>query len=344
MWDDDTPARSWRRPPDPPVNPALLESSAELIAIQAEQRAHYDRIRVLPNRSAGLLGPFAAGLADRERAIEDALRREAREAVKLQGGPGRTRPVVLHIPHASQYIPYPVRRGILLSDAQLERELVRLTDHLVDELLHVDGATRVIGYHSRLVVDPERFEDDALEPMARVGQGAVYTRGTDGREIRRLTPARRRQLIDRYFTPYHDHLTRMVDEVLERDGRCLVIDGHSFATKPLPSEADQQPDRPDICIGTDPFHTPPALVDALRTAFEAERFRVAVDTPFAGTMVPQRHYRSDARVRSVMLEIRRGLYCRESTGLESPDFHGAWMRIHRAVEVALDAWGEAPLG
>ena len=138
MRDDDRPARNWRRPPDRPVSSAPRESSAELIAIQAEQRAHYDRIRVLPNRSAGLLGPFGQSLNNRERAIEDAIRREAREAAKMRGGPGRTRPVVLHIPHASQYIPYPVRRGILLSDAELERELIRLTDHLVDELLHVD--------------------------------------------------------------------------------------------------------------------------------------------------------------------------------------------------------------
>ena len=225
--------------------------------------------------------------------------------------------------------------GILLDDAQLSAELVRLTDHLADELFCVPGATRVIGLHSRLVVDPERFAEDALEPMARVGQGAVYTRTTDARELRRLTPARRQTLIERYFDPYHALLTDAVAESLEATGECLIIDGHSFATVPLPSEPDQRRDRPDICIGTDPFHTPVGLVETLRAAFGSERFRVEVDTPFAGTMVPQRYYRTEARVRSVMIEVRRGLYCDETTGVGTRAFASVRRRIGAALENAL---------
>ena len=70
-------------------------------------------------------------------------------------------------------------------------------------------------------------------------------------------------LLGTYFSPYHADLARLVRERLTTDDRCLLLDCHSFATEPLASEPDQTPDRPDVCIGTDAFHTPPALADAI---------------------------------------------------------------------------------
>ena len=43
----------------------------------------------------------------------------------------------------------------------------------------------------------------------------------------------------------------------------LIVDCHSFPQLPLPYELDRNPVRPDICIGTDQFHTPSALKDVL---------------------------------------------------------------------------------
>ena len=71
---------------------------------------------------------------------------------------------------------------------------------------------------------------------------------------------------------------------------------------------DQDPNRPDICIGTDSYHTPEWLKDLARREFVELGCTVAVDRPFAGALVPLRHYRSDRRVSSVMIEINRGLY------------------------------------
>ncbi len=70
-----------------------------------------------------------------------------------------------------------MRDQFVLGDAELERELLLMTDCYVDELFALPGAEAVTVGHdvSRLVLDPERFGDDADEPMAGVGMGAVYT-------------------------------------------------------------------------------------------------------------------------------------------------------------------------
>jgi hypothetical protein len=56
--------------------------------------------------------------------------------------------------------------------------------------------------------------------------------------------------------PHHARLTDAVDAALSEDGHCLIIDIHSFSSHPLPHEHDQDLDRPEICIGTDQFHSP----------------------------------------------------------------------------------------
>ena len=114
-------------------------------------------------------------------------------------------------------------------------------------------------------------------------------------------------------------------------GRCTLLDCHSFPTVPLPSELDQAPDRPDICIGRDPLHTPDELAEPLADAFRAEGLSVAVDRPFAGTMVPGAFFGRDTRLRSVMIEVRRGLYMDEATGDRSPDYAAIRALLERAV-------------
>jgi N-formylglutamate amidohydrolase len=81
-------------------------------------------------------------------------------------------------------------------------ELDRLTDHYTDELFDHRGPPEFATVRfpvSRFVVDPERFEDDAQEPMAARGQGAIYTRTTDARSLRNPpTAAERDALLDCY--------------------------------------------------------------------------------------------------------------------------------------------------
>ena len=251
---------------------------------------------------------------------------------------GPARPIVGHVPHAGTLIPARARAMIRLDDTALADELLRMTDRHTDGLyawIRALGGSMLVNRVSRLVVDPERFPDDDAEPMAGVGQGAVYTRTSLGAPLRDENPSERARLMDRWYAPYHAALTGLVEASLAAFGRCLVIDGHSFASVPLPGEPDQDPRRPDVCLGTDPIHTPRQLVAALRERLEAEGYRVAVDRPFAGALVPLRWYGADARVTAVMLEVRRGTYMDEATGMPLPALGEVAGRLERATTGAL---------
>ncbi len=214
------------------------------------------------------------------------------------------------------------------------REIVRLTDWHVDRLFSwvpALGGEMFVSTLSRVAFDPERFRDDADEPMAEVGQGAVYKRTTQLGKLADITADEREWRLVHWYDPYHEAFEARVTALLERFGRVLILDCHSFASVPLPSEPDQRPHRPDICIGTDDFHTPAELTAALQTSLRGEGLVVRRDAPFAGTIVPLRHYRADARVSSVMVEVRRGLYCDESTGEPTGACDDITTALERAV-------------
>ena len=255
--------------------------------------------------------------------------------------------VVLHVPHASTAIPDDVRHSIELDDAALARELLASSDHHTDTFVTeldplalaglptgvasaAPGRVRAyVNAYSRLVVDPERFLDPALEATEAVGRGAVYTHGFDGRVLRDADApgfaALRADLIARFFAPYHAGIEQLVAAMLDAYGTCTVVDVHSYPSVAQPYElagglpADAV--RPELCIGTDGVHTPGWLVALVEEAAAACGLATSRDTPFAGTFVPTPWFGDargegvgSARVRSVMLEIRRDTYMDEATG------------------------------
>jgi N-formylglutamate deformylase len=227
-------------------------------------------------------------------------------------------PLIVHVPHAATWIPDGVRRDLLLDDAGLDAELALMTDWFTDRLAFdglaaADAAAAVFANRaSRLLVDPERFVGPE-EPMLAVGMGAVYLSTSAGRRLRVEDPGRER-LVTRWFHPYAAALTALVDQTLSAHGRAVIVDLHSFPSSPLPYELDHSAHRPGICIGTDPFHTPTHLIEAVTEAFAGSGWDIATDTPFAGTYVPLSHLGRTPEVTSVMVEVRRDLYQVEPGG------------------------------
>jgi N-formylglutamate deformylase len=229
------------------------------------------------------------------------------------GDPGS--PVVLHVPHSSRDLPAEARASLVITPAELEEELDHLTDAYTD-LIAAQAASRAVTRPwilrhrwSRLAVDPERFPDDC-EEMRAVGMGAVYTHGYAGRKLRDEDPVREGTALRTHFRPYAAAVRDLVADRLATCGRAVIVDVHSYATRPLPYEIHGAGPRPAVCLGTDRFHTPPGLVSAAKAAFAD----VGLDTPFAGCYVPLDFYRREPAVTALMVEIRRDGYMIEPGG------------------------------
>ena len=241
--------------------------------------------------------------------------------------------MILHIPHASRVVPEDVRDQIVLSDGDLDAELTRITDAFTDELFFRPEATTVRFPISRLVVDVERFPDDADEPMSRVGMGMIYTRTAQGNRLRRpLRPHETRHLVAQYYEPHHRRLLAAAEDELAQYGRALIVDCHSFPSRPLPCDEDQSMPRPDVCIGTDSFHTPATLIQLFARTFQEIGYGVDIDRPYTGSMVPMAFCKQDLRVASIMIEVNRALYMDELSGTKT----GRFATIQEQMQAVLE--------
>ena len=248
--------------------------------------------------------------------------------------------VVLHIPHDAVYVPEALRRTLFLTDDELDAELLRMTDFWTYALFAngIPVSRTAIAPVNRLVVDVERFEDDRSEIMAARGMGAVYTRTSQIAPLRRKpTERQRRKLIEAWYRPHHARLERLVDEALKDHGRALVLDCHSFASKRLPYEDASGAPRPEICIGTDAWHTPRPLARAALESFGLAGFDTAENAPFSGALTPMKHYARDGRVAALMLEVRRDLYEDERTGAMRADFVKLSRSLNRCLQAACES-------
>jgi N-formylglutamate deformylase len=223
--------------------------------------------------------------------------------------------LILHIPHSSTNIP--LTEGYVVDLISLEKEMLKLTDWYTDDLFYSDDGEMIKAEFSRIFCDPERFTDDSQEIMAQYGMGVLYERNDDGETLRKVTPEFKEKVLTEYYWPHHEKLSKAVSNQLNRFGKALIIDCHSYPSIPLKRDLDKNPKRPDFNIGTDSYHTPKALIDLSVAFFERAGYSLGIDWPYKGSIVPLEYYHKNKNVQTVMLEINRALYLNEPSNEKS---------------------------
>jgi N-formylglutamate amidohydrolase len=226
--------------------------------------------------------------------------------------------IILHIPHSSANIP--LYEGYLIDSTVLDKEILRLTDWFTHDLFYSDEDEMIVADFSRIFCDPERFTDDSQEVMAKYGMGVLYEKSDNGEEIRIVTPELKEKVLTSYYWKHHHKFSLAVKNQLDTNGKALIIDCHSYPSKPLKRDLDKNPKRPDFNIGTDSYHTPKELIDLSISFFKKAGYTLGIDWPYKGSIVPLEYYQKNKNVSTIMLEINRALYLNEPTNQKSETY------------------------
>jgi N-formylglutamate amidohydrolase len=238
-------------------------------------------------------------------------------------------PVLLSVPHSGR--DYPAWLVALCSGG--EPALRSLEDPLVDVLAAPAlrrGFGAVIARSPRAAIDLNRAEDEIdpsvidtgplarLSPRARGGLGIVPGR-TQAHGSLWVRPIRRDQLeerLDQAHRPYHAAVHQALARLHARFGCALLLDCHSM---PAPPEGSAE-----VVVG-DRFGrsaAPWVTAEAVRIA-GASGYRVAVNEPFAGGHVVERHGDPAAGIHALQIELDRSCYLAGDPPEPGPGFDRA---------------------
>jgi len=226
-------------------------------------------------------------------------------------------PVVLSVPHAGRDYP----------DALIERLRVPLTQLRPLEDRHVDAVAlaarrdevAIVARRARAWIDLNRSERDRdprvdlgaarfgaphLSTRVRGGLGLIPRRAAAGTDIwaRAWSADEVARRIDDDHRPYHAAVADALQAARARFGTAILLDVHSMPSPTGPAPAQ-------FVIGDRFGRTAAARFVARAEACVARAgFAVALNTPYAGGHILERHADPGRGIHAVQLEIDRALY------------------------------------
>ncbi|RYF95341.1 MAG: N-formylglutamate amidohydrolase [Caulobacteraceae bacterium] len=250
----------------------------------------------------------------------------------VRPGPGvSATPLIFASPHSGRIYPPEMLAAVAVGESVVRRS----EDAFVDELIAAAptlGASIITAGYGRAYIDlnrdpweldPAMFEDE-LPPhvqgrTARVaaGLGAIAKLAGEGQKIygRKLRFAEAEDRIRTAHRPYHEALSRLIDEAHAAHGLAILIDWHS-----MPSAAARTVVTPrhgkgcDMVLG-DRFGAAcaPGLTRLVEKELEAMGHRVVRNAPYAGGYTTEFYGRPARRIHALQIEIDRALYLDEKT-------------------------------
>lgn len=211
---------------------------------------------------------------------------------------------VFHIPHAGDLFPDELMESVCISSEDFFAYHEQMKDSgapMLTEHSYQFESVTIIFPVSRLLCDVERFIGPE-EVMERYGMGFCYEKAFDGRQIKNVNDSLRGKAM-KYYLAHHERL----DTVVSSFRRVLLLDLHSFSEELVMPDRKDARSMPEICIGSDPIYTPPALEEAALSFFRAAGFSVSLNYPYEGSMVPNAvlHGRSGCNLITLMIEMNR---------------------------------------
>lgn len=236
-------------------------------------------------------------------------------------------PVIFASPHSGRDYPQDLLRNSRLDQHALRQSEDSYVDLLFDEAPRF-GAPLLRALFPRAYVDVNRARDE-LDPRmfadslpkaadtrsSRViaGLGVVPRIVADGQDIydRKLYYLDARRRISACYDPYHQALSRLIDQARHRFGGAILIDCHSM---PSAGGAPMRPGerRIDFVLG-DRFGSScaPSITLLAEQILAGLDYEVTRNTPYAGGYVASSYGRPKTGVHVLQIEINRALYLDE---------------------------------
>ena len=211
---------------------------------------------------------------------------------------------IIHIPHSSLEMPNMFLEKLILPLDYIQKENMFISDYLIDKFIPNDFKNIVKFGYSRLFCDVVRYLDDSKEKMARIGMGVLYTKDSNGSIFIKYDKDYKNKVIKSYYKKHHNKLNNLTKKILNKYGKCYIIDLHSFSDEFVYKVLGLK-DNTDICIGINESGYDKKLLDFTVSFFKKQGYTVKINYPYNGSLTPNI---KDNNIYSMMIEINKRVY------------------------------------
>ena len=235
-------------------------------------------------------------------------------------------PVLLSVPHAGRDYPPELLANLRASPT----ELLRLEDRYADRLIQpaiASGCPAIVAHRARAWIDLNRAETDidigmvsganaslnaSPSSKARGGLGLFPRRLQACGELWRhpMKQADVEKRIEQLHLPYHLAVSEMLSAMRARFGMAILLDVHSMPPIPAGAASGTAHDAPPQIVVGDRFGRGAASVYAELVIGRAQAagMKAALNTPYSGDYILQRHGDPNRGIHALQLEVDRSLY------------------------------------
>ena len=243
-------------------------------------------------------------------------------------------PLMLSFPHSGEVYPDDFGYSTALSDADIDHPNDKYMDEIFTAEDNLDLST-IRANFPRAYVDVNRHQHDIDRDMlddpdnwhgrflpGSVAAGATLFWSKAYDKViydRKLTLAEAKARIARYFIPYHQTMTSMIERLHAQHDEVYIVDCHSMTR--FDSEARGGKERPQIDIGNRAGQScAHDLTEEMARLFRERGYEVGINQRFIGGEITLRYGWPEIGQHILQVELRRDLYMSEATRERTENF------------------------
>lgn len=238
---------------------------------------------------------------------------------------------LISIPHSGEKLPNETPWLHSLPEPVLMCDVDRFVDRLYAPVFQRLKIPHVVTEWHRCVVDLNRLPDDVdassveghPNTAGKFWNGLIWVRTTRGHALlpNPISPELHRQLVDKYFQPFHNQVLKLYSEFREQGAKTIYhLDAHSMPSKGTASHRDPGETRADIVVSDcDGTSCSTDFKDLVIEAYKKAGLGVAYNWPYKGGRVTQTYGKPSQGQQAIQVEISRALYMDEESKKWRPD-------------------------
>ena len=126
--------------------------------------------------------------------------------------------------------------------------------------------------------------------------------------------------INRIYHPYHFHLRKLINQLINKFGFCILLDCHSMPSAGLPRNYENK--KIDITLGNmNGISCSDLLLTKINSILKEKEFNVSFNNPYAGGFITQNYGKPLNGIHVIQIEINRELYLDERNLQKKSNFH-----------------------